>query len=116
MTLDLFEGQDLPTSQRLVTSVAISSDGLCLFVVLSGGTETRALAYKLSTNTFPWVAKLICSQEFHPSQVITKCSFHPTDKTMIILMGPSFLQQYFITEEALAPNELLYTNLPRPIV
>jgi hypothetical protein len=105
----------MPTVQKQVISVALSGDGQNLLVIVNGGTEIRAIAYRLSNNTGPWVAKVVCSHEFHPSQAITKCSFHPTDKSMVILMGPGFLQQYFITEEQLAPQELPYTNLPRPM-
>jgi hypothetical protein len=115
LTVDLFEGQEMPTVQKQVISVALSGDGQNLLVIVNGGTEIRAIAYRLSNNTGPWVAKVVCSHEFHPSQAITKCSFHPTDKSMVILMGPGFLQQYFITEEQLAPQDLPYTNLPRPM-
>jgi len=92
LTIDLFDGLEVPTVQKHVSSVAVSSDGSHILVVMSGGGETRVTAYKLSKNTGPWISKVVCSQDFHPGQQISKCSFHPTDKTMILLMGPGFLQ------------------------
>ncbi len=95
--------------------MAVCGDGSYILVVVVGGAETKVIAYKLTKNTGPWVVKAVCSLDFHPSQHISKCSFHPTDKTMVLIMGPGFLQQYFITEDQFLPQDLPYTNLPRPL-
>jgi hypothetical protein len=60
LSLDLFDGQEPPTTQRYISSVAISNDGLTLIAVMTGagGIETKVIVYKLTNNTGPWVARV----------------------------------------------------------
>lgn len=96
--------------------MSFSPDEKTLAVVLNQP-DTKVLIYRwsvASTSGTGKVSKLITWCEF-PKLELTKITFHPADRTVVLVSGNGLLKQFFINEDTLAPSEFDYQGLPRPM-
>jgi WD40 repeat protein len=98
--------------------MAFSADDRSLAVVLNSTTTegNRILIYKWSApSTAGKVSKLLCQCEIPKPSEVARVSFHPVDRTILIVSGThGLLKQYIFQEDtsSLTPSEFAYSGIP----
>lgn len=79
--------------QRYVVSLAFSPDERSIAVVLNSNPESAVLVYKWSVATSTGkTSKLLCMNELPKPIEVRKVTFHPADRTILILSGSNILK------------------------
>lgn len=112
VTIDLFEGGEPPAQQRSVIALSFSMDNKQLVATLDNSTMMVYRWSVESASTGTRSSKLMVSKEFTDTTVITKVAFHPNDRSILLVMGPSYLQQYYIIEDEMEKSEFSYNGIP----
>jgi hypothetical protein len=118
IVIDLFEGKPEPDHQQFVCSLAFSIDSKSIAIA------TKGLSYDSSSSVqiYRWnvasnngrTSKMVCSEDF-PGMKIGKISFHPSDRSLLIMTGPGLLAPYYMTDSRLTASERGYQGLPKPV-